>query len=115
MSKITKTELGKIGEDKATLYLQGQGYQILCRNYRYRKAEIDIIAQFKNLLVFVEVKARKNDLFGHPESFVDSFKIKLILSAARHYIGVLDWKNDIRFDIISITGNELVHFEDAFY
>lgn len=115
LNKKSKTELGKIGEHKASIYLQNKGYQILNQNYRYKRDEIDLIAQYKELLIFVEVKSRKNNFFGNPEEAVNNTKAQNVIRAAQHYIQTIDWQNDIRFDIISITGDEILHFEDAFF
>ena len=79
------------------------------------KDEIDIIAKHGKLLVFVEVKARKNNYYGYPEEFVNKAKASNIIRAAQNYIITKNWVSGIRFDIIAITGEELVHFEDAFY
>jgi putative endonuclease len=111
----TNTALGRIGEEAAVKFLREKGYQILVQNYRYRKDEIDIIAKHGKLLVFVEVKARKNNYYGYPEEFVNKAKASNIIRAAQNYIVTKNWVSGIRFDIIAITGEELVHFEDAFY
>jgi putative endonuclease len=111
----SNTELGRIGEEKAINFLKEKGYHILAQNYRYRKDEIDIIAQLGKLLVFVEVKARKNNYYGYPEEFVNKSKARNVIRAAQNYIITKNWVAKIRFDIIAITGNDLVHFEDAFY
>lgn len=99
-------------------HLTTQGYRILARNYRYRKAEIDLIAQKDQLLCFIEVKARTSLRFGYPETFVKSQQRKLIKHAADNYIYTYNWSHPIRFDIISILQKqhtvELTHFEDAF-
>ena len=110
--------LGKYAEMLAAEYLTKQGYQILVRNYRYRKAEIDLIAQKDTLLCFIEVKARTNLRFGYPETFVRNNQRNLIKRAADNYIYTWNWNHPIRFDIISILQKqhevELTHFEDAF-
>ena len=67
-------QLGREGEDLAAQYLLKNGYQILERNYRYRKAEIDIIALKEETLAIVEVKSRTSSYFGSPESFVSQKK-----------------------------------------
>lgn len=111
-------ELGQEGEQMAADYLKKNGWGILEMNYRHRRSEIDLIASKGQLLVFFEVKSRSNTSFGHPEDFVDDKKAENILKGAEHYIEKLDWKGNIRFDIISITKKEkleLMHFEDAFY
>lgn len=109
---------GQKGEDLATQFLEKQGYRIIARNFRYRRAEIDIIAQKEKLLIFVEVKARSSHTFGYPEDFVDEKKAELIISAADYYIDTINWDGNIRFDIVSIMLKPQVnirHFEDAFY
>ena len=60
-------ELGKEGEEKAVAFLQEKGYVILEKNYRSGRAEVDIIAGFKDIIVFVEVKTRSSYVFGYPE------------------------------------------------
>ena len=97
-------------------YLIRQGFEILDRNYRYKRAEIDIIAMSKELLVFVEVKLRMDTSFGQPEEFVSENQQLLIISGADDYIEQIQWQGNIRFDIIAINSkNEIAHFEDAFY
>ena len=116
MSKSKQS--GQLGEQLATEYLQQNGWEILARNYRYKRAEIDIIASNGKTLLFVEVKTRSNMSFGHPEDFVDSRQSELIISAADHFIREIDWNDGIRFDIISIDSTEsgkIMHFEDAFH
>jgi putative endonuclease len=114
----TPQQLGQAAEDWATTYLKNQNFAIIARNYRYQRAEIDIIAQKDLLLVFVEVKARSNDQFGDPETFVTCKKQALVRTAAEHYIIVHDWNHAIRFDIIAVLKTnshiQLAHFEDAF-
>ena len=111
-------ELGFDGEKIATDFLKSKGYKIIENNYRYRRAEIDIIAENEGILVFVEVKTRSNYNYGEPEHAVDEHKAVKIREAAENYIFSNDWKNNIRFDIISIKKNdyestEITHFEDA--
>ena len=112
------TELGQEGEQLASEYLKKKGWEILVRNYRFSRSEIDLIASKDDLLIFVEVKARTNTSFGLPEEFVDEKKAENIMKAAEHYIKDIDWKSGIRFDIVSIIKKEKVrikHIEDAFY
>ncbi|WP_258103173.1 YraN family protein [Marinoscillum sp. MHG1-6] len=108
--------LGKYGEDRAVSHLEEKGFEILERNYRHGRGEIDIIGLWKNqLLVFFEVKLRKNNAFGEPETFVTENQQQHIINAAEEYIHGINWKKDIRFDIIAIKESELEHIEDAFY
>ena len=74
-------ELGKAGEQLAFDYLISKGYQIKERNWRYQKAEVDIIAQKGGVLAIVEVKTRSTRFFGDPQDFINSKKIKLLTSA----------------------------------
>lgn len=111
-------QLGQVAEDLATSHLKNKKFTIIARNYRYQRAEIDIIAQKDQLLVFVEVKARSNDRFGHPETFVTGKQQTLVRTAAEHYVIIHNWNHAIRFDIIAVLKTnkhiQIVHFEDAF-
>ncbi|NJM24243.1 MAG: YraN family protein [Bacteroidia bacterium] len=89
---------------------------MVVRNYRYKKAEIDIIAQKEDWLLFVEVKTRRSSDYGEPESFVDFKKANLLFMAAEEFILSTDWHGHVRFDVIAVTlGSQpdVVHFEDA--
>ncbi|MEO1052981.1 MAG: YraN family protein [Bacteroidota bacterium] len=115
--KDNKT-IGDRGEELAANYLKDKGYEILVRNYRYKRSEIDIICKHNSLLVFIEVKTRKNNTYGEPEASVDQKKAAKVIEGAEQYIEEIDWHGDIRFDIISILLKkppEIEHFEDAFY
>lgn len=110
------SQTGEKGELLAQEFLKKKNYTILFTNWRHKHAEIDIIAQDGTVIVFVEVKARKNNAFGHPESFVDKHKMKKMHEAADAYIEQTDWQGELRFDIIAIeNGRDITHFEDAFY
>ena len=92
---------GQIAEQRAVTYLKKTDYDILEQNYRYRKAEIDIIARKDNFIIVVEVKARSSSYFGAPESFVNRKKIQLLVMAIDAYIQKNDLDVEVRFDIIS--------------
>lgn len=113
-------ETGKIGEQLARTFLESKGYHILEFNWRYRKAEIDLIAKDNEILVFIEVKTRSTDLFGQPTESISPRKKRLLSDAASVYMEQIghDWA--IRFDVISIIYRDeqhytLEHFEDAFF
>lgn len=112
--KTTKQIIGDLGEEKASELLSKKGYKIIETNYRFKKAEIDIIAKNDLFLVFIEVKTRKNNNFGNPEEFVSERKIELFQETAEHYMLDNKINLNLRFDIISVIGNEIEHFEDAF-
>ena len=98
----THNDTGKNGEELAKAHLRQNGYEILETNFRYRKAEIDIIARKNDSLAVVEVKTRSSDIYGAPELFVDRKKIRLILEAANAYIVQNNLDIEISLDIISV-------------
>lgn len=110
--------LGKEGENLAMEYLMLKEYEILERNYRYQKAEVDIIAQRDQTLVAIEVKTRSTANFGNPEEFVKPKQIKRLLKVMNHYAEENQLELDIRFDILAIVlnkGNSKVeHIQNAF-
>ncbi len=110
------TELGKWGEEQACLLLESKGYEVIDRNWRYEKAEIDIICIMEQEVIFVEVKTTMTDEFGEPEEQVTHTKERLITNAADHYIEEKDIDKEARFDIISIIkkNKSIKHIEDAF-
>ncbi len=111
-------DLGIKGEALALEYTLNLGYQLLEKNWRFRKMEIDLIAKDKEQIVFIEVKTRANDNFGKPYEFVSKSKQKLIATAANSYLEKLNFIAEARFDIISITLQpeyKLEHIRDAFY
>lgn len=111
-------DLGTLGEKKAIEYLISKGYTVLHKNWRYQKAEIDIIAQKADLLIAVEVKTRSSSVFGNPQDFVNQKKIRLLVHAFDHYIVSNDLDVKARFDIIAVLLNQsetkIEHLEDAF-
>lgn len=114
----THNDTGSKGEKLAKEYLQNNGYTILETNYRYKKAEIDIIALKDNILAIIEVKTRTSIHFGEPESFVNSKKIKHILDATNAYITEKDIDYEVSLDIISVvigTSNQINHIPNAYY
>ena len=112
-------EFGKLGEEKAVTFLLEKGYSILYRNYRYLKAEIDIIAEKENILVIVEVKSRSSDHLQNIAETVNKKKMSLLVMAADYYVTENELDMEVRFDIITLLkrGNNfhLEHIEDAFY
>lgn len=110
----TKT-IGNRGEVLATQYLLKNRFDIIARNYRYKRNEIDIIAKKAMCLYFIEVKYRSSDRFGFPESFVSFNQQGRIKEAANEFIISSGWDGNIRFDIISIDcTNKITHIKDAF-
>ena len=112
-------ELGKKGEKLAVDFLLKKGYIIRDTNWRFQKAEVDIIAQKDEILAIVEVKTRSTTDFGNPQDFVNPKKIKLLVSAIDEYVISKDLDVEVRFDIIAIIHENknftIEHLEDAFY
>jgi len=119
-SKRSTTELGNKGEDLACQHLIALGYNILERQWRFSKLEIDIIAKDGDILVFVEVKTKSYNYYGEPEESVSKRKESLIIDGAFQYMEKVHHEWEIRFDIISILmdrdKNPIIrHFKDAFF
>ncbi|MBS1588340.1 MAG: YraN family protein [Bacteroidetes bacterium] len=117
MSKHNET--GVKGEQIAEKFLAEKGYRILHRNWCAGKKEIDIIAQWQDVLVFVEVKTRTSIHFSFPEEAVTPRKQQYLREAAQHYLDTIKNSLKIQFDVVSIylfqdSVREIVHFEDAF-
>ncbi|MCF1421792.1 YraN family protein [Mangrovimonas futianensis] len=112
-------ELGKKGEQLAVDYLLGKGYSILERNYRFDRAEVDIIARKESVLAIVEVKSRSSTDFGNPQDFVKPKQIKNLVKAVDEYVTENGLDVEVRFDIIAIVKQgsifDLEHLKDAFY
>lgn len=110
-------DLGVRGEDLASRYLLSNGYTILERNWRFQKAEIDILAAKDGMLAVIEVKARSTRAFGNPEAFINRNKVELMRKAANAYVNKNRLNLEIRFDFIGIVfeGNKqkLTHMKDA--
>lgn len=113
-------DFGKYGEQYAANYLEQQGYTILETNYRVSYAEVDLIVQKDETIIFVEVKTRSYDFYGSPEEFVTSKKQAMMVFAASQYCEKLEHEGEIRFDIIAIIkpknqAPKVKHIEDAFF
>jgi putative endonuclease len=119
--KSSSKSLGKFGEEIAEELLRSKGYQILKRNFRFGKGEIDIIAKDGDYLVFVEVKSRKNYDFGEPEYAITKSKQRQLKKIAEAYFYVNGIEEQLcRFDVITIVGEKreemkINHIENAFY
>lgn len=103
-------------EHMAQQYLKKKKYSILATNESNLCGEIDIIAKQKKIIVFVEVKGRDTAQFGMPYEAVTEQKQNKIRRAAQAYLKsqkLID-KCDVRFDVISILGDEIQHITNAF-
>ena len=111
---------GKFGEDCAAKFLETEGYKIIARNFRIRSAEIDIIAQKDDVIVFVEVKARSDIRHGLPSEAVTVRKQKKIIEAAGVFLQDENFSEcACRFDVVEVylrgeLVEEINHIENAF-
>ena len=109
------TSRGIAGEERAVRELRRRGYRIVERNYRCKVGEIDIVARDRETLVFVEVRTRSSSASGSALETVTPAKQRRIARVASHYLAarrpVFD---ECRFDVVGITGDELVLVADAF-
>ncbi len=114
--KLDKKETGRKYEEKAAEFLQNNGYKILLCNYLCRHGEIDIIAKDNSYIVFIEVKYRKDCLFGSPLEAVNSVKRNHITKAALDYLVKTFGTEEIpcRFDVVTFNGSNASLIKDAF-
>ncbi|MCK9209827.1 MAG: YraN family protein [Ignavibacteriaceae bacterium] len=118
MRSSTK-EKGKEGEELAVTFLVEKGFEIIERNYRYGKGELDIIAREKGFLVFVEVKSRESLEYGLPEEAITKRKMSQIRKIAEAYLAEKNITDEnIRFDVVAILFLKgeisIEHYENAF-
>lgn len=99
---LSPIEIGNIGEKYTVKYLRRKGYKILDRNMRNYYSEIDIIAENKEYIVFVEVKTRTEGQLYPPRAAVNAEKRKKILSASRSYIKYKGINKKVRYDISEV-------------
>ncbi len=121
MPGTNRRDLGAAGEAAAAAWLEARGYTIVARNVRTRYGEIDLVARHESLVVFVEVKSRTGEAFGHPAEAIMPLKQHRLARLAASYLH--RWGLDhcaIRFDAISVrldvsgTVSNIEHIRDAF-
>lgn len=121
MSKSNNIAVGKYGEDKAVENLKNKGYRILERNHRKPWGELDIIAQYGDELVFVEVKTqnKRDKFFIMPEENITPFKQKQLIKSAKAYLAFKKWLDrNWRIDVVAVELygdglHEIRHIENA--
>src|SRR3989304_3470979 len=103
---IDKKSLGQKGGEMVLKALEREGTRIMRKNFRCKQGEIDIIAEKKGVVCFIEVKARSSESFGLPEEAVTIWKQRRLLAAAYVYLEKKKIKSkDLRFDIVSVDLN----------
>lgn len=104
--KTSNLEIGQLGESMAQDYLQSKGYIIIDQNYKNKYAEIDLIAQDKNTIVFVEVKTRIGERFGSPEDAINRDKTFRLIRNAQAYMAYRHNPCTYRIDVICLVLDE---------
>lgn len=116
--KFFNKQTGFIGEDLAAKELQKKGYTILEKNFSNKFGEIDIIAQDKGVLVFVEVKTKKGEEFGSPEEMINPKKLWKIKNTAAVYLR--DRVEPCRIDVVAVVLDQdnkpmrFTHYENVY-
>lgn len=119
---MDKKLLGRWGEEQAAQYLKSKKYRIVGMNYSSRFGEIDLIAENRNVVAFVEVKLRKSAKFAEAKEFVTRAKQERIISTAQSWLQLNETKRQPRFDVIEIYAPDgmstkvpdINHIENAF-
>lgn len=113
---MNKRALGSIWEEQVCTFLKREGCEILEKNYRSKRGEIDLIVQDGRYLVFVEVKYRKNSAAGFPEEAVDYRKQLRISRTAQDYLlkKRLPETTPCRFDVVAVCGEQIHYIRNAF-
>jgi putative endonuclease len=114
--------LGRQGEEIALYYLEKKGYELVIKNYRYDRAEIDLIMkdEKKKVLVFAEVKTRSSKLFGEAQESVVFRKQEQLIKSAQGFLMTHEEyaEYEKRFDVVAVYirggKEEIIHFENAF-
>ena len=109
--------VGAWGEESAARYVLNRGYEIIARNVRTPYGEIDIVAMFDNIVIFIEVKTLTSSKNFYPEHNITARKQEHMLNAAQHYA----MENEIdrwQIDVIAVEGKpgeapKITHFENA--
>lgn len=104
--------LGEWGEIYACRYLRDRRVEILCSNYRCRFGEADIIGIDKNILIFVEVKARSSGSIAAPAEFVDEAKQRKLSATANHFLSRNKFDMPVRFDVAEVYFSQKDNYKD---
>lgn len=114
-------ELGRFGEERAARYLRLRGYRIREMNFTCRQGEIDIIAEKRGFIVFVEVKLRKSAAFAEAREFVSPAKQRRVITAAQLWLSMNETELQPRFDVMEVYAPDgaegrlrINHIENAF-
>ena len=109
-------ELGRAGEERAADWYRALGYRVIDRNWRAPIGEIDLVVRKRHTVVIVEVKTRRTDAYGAPALAVDVAKQRRLRRLAVAWLAEhrIRGRLEIRFDVVSITGDRVDVYESAF-
>ena len=120
MTKAIQQHMGQQAETWVLTYLQKKGLQLVTRNFRCHRGEIDLILKDKEDLVFVEVRYRQHKNYGTSIETIDGIKQRKIIQSAEYYLYSQKlWEHPCRFDVVGVTHNladkvEIVWEKNAF-
>jgi putative endonuclease len=106
MEESKNLEIARLGENLARKYLRDNGYRIIEQNYKSRYAEIDLVAEDKGILVFVEVRTRTDEQFGRPEETINRNKINKLIRNAQGYMLRKRLNQRYRIDAVCVVLGE---------
>ena len=101
--KKDNLKTGQLGENLAKEFLKKKGYKIIDANYRTKLSEIDLIAQFKDIMVFIEVRTRTGDKFGMPEQSLTKKKVNKVVKNAQMYMLYKGYADKYRIDAVCVV------------
>lgn len=111
----THLESGDRAEQQALEHLSAQGLQLVCRNYRCKAGELDLVMRDSRGLVIVEVRYRRSEQYGGALESITASKRARIIAATEHYIMVHKLNTAIRFDVVAISGDQHINWiQNAF-
>jgi putative endonuclease len=104
---MSRQEIGQLGEKLAQKFLKKRGYRIRETNFRCHEGEIDIVAQQRDYLVFVEVRTRSNLAFGSPEESITQSKKEKLIATALTYVSTHQKLPPLwRIDVVALEVND---------
>ena len=112
---MNRRKKGTVYEEIAALYLKEKEINIIKKNYRIRQGEVDLIGEDTSHLIFFEVKFRSSNQYGEPVLSVTKDKMRRISKVAEYFLMRYPTDKQVRYDIISICGEEIIWYKNAFY